>query len=258
MTAAQQLYELRLCLEAGDYFLVEPQAVQSRGLRRELSQLGRTLSREARDAFDGLYGRMASDRLAAAIASRSCAELESVARLAANTDSGSKAALLLGYICIDQRQPLEAVGWLQQLADDPVVRDRYEPQISVLLAIAWSQAGMPELARECLSRLREQLPDARIRRGDQDIALFSTDDPLVVIKALADSADALAEHATDWPTYRGDPQRNAIACQDVTSAGVSQAVHIVLPEPAISPVGGNRATVDRSEVPALPALHPFS
>ena len=147
LTAAEQLYELRSCLEAGDYFLVDPEGAQSHGLRRELRQLGTTLSSEVREAFSERYGRMDSDRLAAAIATRNCAELESIARLAANTDAGFQAALLLGYVYLDQRQPLEAVGWLQRLAEDPAVRGRYEPQVSVLLALAWSQAGMPDLAQ---------------------------------------------------------------------------------------------------------------
>ena len=210
-----------------------------------------------REAFEGRYGRMASDRLAAAIATRNCAELESIARLAASTDSGFQAALLLGYVYLDQRQPLEAVGWLQQLAEDPAVRDSYEPQISVRL---WP---LPGLRRECLTshkcllRLREHLPEARIRRGDQDFVLFAAEDPLAVIEELTKSANPLAENANDWPMYRGNPQRNAIASQNALCAGVPEAGRIVVAEPAMSSGSGEKATMYGWEVPPLPALHPL-
>ena len=237
------MYDLRSGLEAGDYFLVDPESAQSHGLRRELRQLGTTLSSEVREAFSERYGRMDSDRLAAAIATRNCAELESIARLAANTDAGFQAALLLGYLYLDQRQPLEAVGWLQRLAEDPAVRGRYEPQVSVLLALAWSQAGVPDLAHKCLLRLREHLPDARIRRGDQDFVLFAAEDPLAVIEGLTKSANPVAENASDWPMHRGNPQRNAIASQDAMCAGVPEAGRIVLAEPAMSIASGEKATM---------------
>ena len=158
-------------------------------------------------------------RLDTAIAARDRAELDRIARLGANTDVGARAALLLSYLHLDLQEPLEAVGWLRQLTEDAVVRDHYEPQVSILLALAASQAEMRGLAEETVASVRTRHPKARLRLAGQEVGLLDLEHSVLAIRSLSEHARE-TESERAWLLHPGDRQRDANAAYDLEVAGV--------------------------------------
>ncbi|MFW6171662.1 MAG: PQQ-binding-like beta-propeller repeat protein, partial [Planctomycetota bacterium] len=85
----------------------------------------------------------------------------------------------------DQGRPLAAALRFQRLLGTDHARQRYEPELSVLLATCWLMADMPDRASQSLGELESRMPAAKLRAGDNEVSLFDPNDPTLLKSARA-------------------------------------------------------------------------
>jgi outer membrane protein assembly factor BamB len=249
--AIQLLGKLARSLASRDYFVTESTSRTAKGFKSEFHRAMDSLPREARDAYENLFGAESQALLDGAIEQHDFARLESVFQTWQHTHAGQEAALLLARLRLDRGQPALTVAYLERLAASPD-RASIEPELSVLLARSLLQLRRPDKATAVLDQLRGLLPQATIEVRGEAISLFQEGtDPSDVI---AEQAPRSRKHAADgWHSYRGHV------------SGHTTAEPIRLPLRQLWRVAIDNETlqdqwqqyIDR-DAPALPVLSPLS
>ena len=86
---------------------------------------------------------------------------------------------MLGLNYLDHGAPLAAALTLQKLAEFPDAADRFEPALTLALAIAWLQVGERDKARDALLACKEQRPTLVMNVGGREITWFKKDSEAV-------------------------------------------------------------------------------
>ena len=267
--AVAELGQLLNSPDAEDFFItsrVEEGTAVS--LKAEAQRLIGTMPQQGRDSYELQFGADARRLLDAAINRGEFAQLTDVSRKFFHTQAGYESTILLGRHHLDNGRPLAAALSLQRVWETAAVRHRYEPELSVTLALAWTFAGMTDHAEKVLGDLQRRSPDAKLRVGSETISLF--EDPsgtgVAWLESKIDSQRAAQwsnEHR--WVMYRGNPARNA------SSAGGTPV--ITGDNPLVNcrwrtPIANDRALeseIDKVRrqyladgVAALPGMHPLA
>lgn len=169
-----------------DYFLRganEPGTQLS--LKTEAQRLLGTMPDKGRELYELKFGADARQLLDRALESRDDQLLVEVARRYFHTDAGYEATMLLGRHYLDQGRPLAAALRFQRLNTSRHAWQRYEPELSVLLATCWLMADMPDRASQTIEALRLRKPAAKLRAGRAEISLFDQSDPTLQQSARA-------------------------------------------------------------------------
>ncbi|MEX2287072.1 MAG: PQQ-binding-like beta-propeller repeat protein [Planctomycetaceae bacterium] len=198
--------------ESEDYFVDQN---MSQSLKREVQQLIGSLPPEGRRLYELRYGIAARQLLDEASKLRDPQVLEEVARRFFHTNAGYEATYLLGTYYLDRSQPLAAAMHLEQLRGLGERSRNWEPMLSLMTAIAWARAGLPESASRTLQDLKKNHPDHRLTLGGKSIALFDREeDSLNWLESVAgiQGGPALLA-ASDWTMFRGRSSRNAAGPQ---------------------------------------------
>ena len=138
------------------------------------SLLGR-LSPAAREAYELQFGSLARRRLEEALATGNIERISDVQRRYCHTTAGYEALYVLGNYYLDDYRFLTAAHCFQALQATGAA-SRYEPYLSLKLAVCWLRAGEPARAREVLVALQRQSPDARFKLGGRTVELFRRPD----------------------------------------------------------------------------------
>ncbi len=200
-------------LESSQDYFFRPEDGNSshRGLKAEARRLISGQPPEGLKAYELLFGAKAQRMLDDALKLGDMNAVAEVARRYFNTQAGYQATLLLGRYNLDHNQPLAAALCFQRLQETQTAAERFEPSLSILLAVAWARGGMNERAEEVLLELKKRDPHAMVHFGGQPVPLFGES-----VQSLAwlttnvghqqASSDAAA---TNWALFRGNPARNA-------------------------------------------------
>ena len=188
-----------------------------RSLKGEAQRLIGEMPRKGRELYLLSFEKTARDLLTQAKAAGDPAALGEVSRRFFHTAAGYEATFLLGLQHFDHGRPLAAALTLQRLRDAAQDTDALEPQLSLLLASAWLQAGAAdrslwEKSRELLLDVKERYGKYPLRVGGRPVRWFDKEaDALLWLTALVGPQSALAAAEADrWAMFRGGPARNAV------------------------------------------------
>ncbi|MCH5377637.1 MAG: hypothetical protein JJ992_27075, partial [Planctomycetes bacterium] len=162
-----------------------------------------------REAYELHYGPIARSQLAAALEDYDMQAVAEVERKYFFTEAGAEATFLLGTHHRTAGRHTQAALYLERLRTLSPLAGRYEPSLSLQLAICWHQAGMRERARQVLQQLRAKEPTGVVEVGGQPQRLFSDgEDPLPWLERTVGSTPATPPQ---WAVFGGDMSGTTIA-----------------------------------------------
>ncbi|MGC1273497.1 MAG: PQQ-binding-like beta-propeller repeat protein [Planctomycetaceae bacterium] len=173
------------------------------------------------------YGIAARKRLDDAIAATDWAVIEEISRRYFQTEAGYESTYRLAIRAQDRGEPLHAAVLFEKLAG--AASGRFEPQLSLRAALAWSQAGFPDAARQAAVRLSER-NDANIALGGAPMpAAKNADEFLARIERERGKSPTL--HDAEWPMFGRDPDRAAGVDPVTVAGGVEWSYRFDTPTP---------------------------
>jgi outer membrane protein assembly factor BamB len=182
----------------------------TRSLKAVAEELLGSMPREGRDLYELKFGSEAQELLGRAVEENDVTALTEVTRRYFHTKAGYQATMLLGRRHLDQGRALAGALAFERIRRSPAIRQRFEPELSVLSATCWRMAGMEAKSREVLSDLRERSPNATLRVGGAPLAIFRAgQDPYDLIAKLTPRESSSLGGSLHWVMHRGSANRNA-------------------------------------------------
>ncbi len=218
LLARQRYSEAVRCLgailEEDEDFFFQPDKdnlLVHRSLKAEALRLIGQMPAKARELYELHYGGDARELLRRSLEQGNAAGLAEVARRFFHTTAGYEATLLLGLRYLDRDQPLAGALMLRRLERTRPEADRFEPTLSLALAVCWMRAGMHDEAEAALTALRERRGGKPIRLGGREVPWFraeteASDWLAALVGPVPGRGPRQAEH---WVMFRGSPGRNA-------------------------------------------------
>lgn len=199
-------------LESPEDFFFRPDRnlPEFRSLKQEAQRLLGEMGTEGRASYELQYGAAARLLLDDAVERGSVEALADISRKFFHTQAGYEATYLFALDQMRQGQPLAAALALERLAGTPALA-RFDPGLSVNLAICWARAGRIDHAATLLAELRRRLPDATFDYAGQDLKLFASGAQAEAwLRAVAGPGGrADVAGSAQWTMYRGNSSRNA-------------------------------------------------
>jgi outer membrane protein assembly factor BamB len=197
-----------------DFFIGHPGASEFRSsLRGEARRLLGSLPPRGKELYRLQYNAEAARLLSTALESRDAGRLEEIVWRYFHTDAGYLASMLLGRHHMDLGRPLAASLYYTRLSQVPEAQQKFDPQLSLLLALCWHQAGQAEKAAQTLRGLRDRTPNAEFIIEGKTVPIFDTQaDPVAWLTSHFGPPPLLsAQVASEWWMHRGLPSRNAVS-----------------------------------------------
>jgi len=191
-----------------DYFVDQKMSLS---LKQAALDLIAGLPPEGRRMYEQLFGIVARQMLEAAVDSRDVRALEDVSRRYFHTQAGYEATYRLGTHHLDHTTPLQAALCFQQLVGQSQAVSRWEPMLSLKLALCWLRAGLDERGVDVLLKLKESSQDGDIVLAGENIALFENENEALVwlVEVLGQQPSRPQVVNEEWPVVRGNAARNA-------------------------------------------------
>lgn len=213
---ADALTYLQRLLELDQDFLVRPQADEAGGayvsLRSEVHRTIEKLPPAGREIYLRNNSPVADVLLKEAIEQNDAEKLAEVARLYYHTPAGYEATYRIGLRHFDHGEPMTAALIFQRLKKSQEATQRWEPMLSLRMAMSWLRAGMPNEATAVLKSLQKSNRENRIVLAGQSRPLWgNAGEPAQWLSDLIQNraASQIAQHS-DWPIPGGTPARNAV------------------------------------------------
>ena len=198
-------------------FFVGPftQSAVRGGLKSEAQRLLGAMPEAARELYELQFGADAKVLLESATRNSDLNQLTEVTRKYFHTRAGYEATMLLGRLELDRGHPLAAAMCFRRLATLPAAAQLYEPELTLLLAACWIQAGRPQDAATAVDSLRQRASAATLEIAGQRITQLpvTAEAQDWLRQQLGTASESAQRSTTDWVMFRGDGARNA------TSAG---------------------------------------
>ncbi len=180
-----------------------------RSVKSEACDLVRNLPVAGRDAYQLQFQSKADRQLADALKQGDEQSIAMVARRWLSTPAGEHATLLSAIYALDEGKPLAAAAWLDRLAT--VAKEKYEPTLSVMRAVAWQRAGHINDATEILDRVRKSKKTTlRLRGRDASVSFPGGQGEKWLSTMVGDPPATVIRSSKEWLVYRGGPSRNVI------------------------------------------------
>ncbi len=251
-------------LDAPEDYFFQPDRVNSpeihRSLKSEAQRLIGRMPKAGRKLYQLQYGVRARQLLDAGVAAGDAAGLAEVTRRFFHTQSGYEATFLLGLYHLDHGEPLAAALTLQRLWKAGECAERFEPALSLAMAVGWLQAGMDEKAEEVLSALQDRHPNLTVEIAGRQTSLFGQDSHPVeqLSRLVGPKCVSAAAQLGSWSMFRGGVGRNA------STAGGAALLNLRWRIPTVDdPLVGAllrqlHKTYVEHDLPILPGLHPLA
>lgn len=209
--AARNLGALLEDPATGDFFLTPDASQRSRrNFKAEVRRLIGSLPPEGRKAYEDQFGAEARRQLLEAVKSADLQLMQQVALRYSHTQAGLEALYLLAQDHMDHGRPREATACLAWTYESPD-RDRYEPHLSLLMALGWQQSGDAAKAGEVLEALKMAQPNASWQVAGKTVAMFDSVDAAGswLASSFALPQSQRIGQSEGWLTHRGTPSRDA-------------------------------------------------
>lgn len=207
--AAGILGEFLLDEEFEDYFT---DASGRMSLKGEAQKLLFNLPREGRESYELQFGAEARRLLETAVTERDDALLAETMRQYFPTKAGCEAAVVWARRQLDAGRPLAAAIILDRVLKTSPYAKEYEPELSLLTAIAWRLGGQTEHAQATLLAFKTRQPEASFDIAGKKITLFQDDSQALawLDKVLGEQQIVAPHETSQWLMHRGTPDRNAM------------------------------------------------
>ncbi len=179
-----------------------------RSLKNEARSVLSDLPPAAQEAYELQFGAVARQLLDDASTTSNIEKVLEVHRRYFGSIAGYEATYLLGCFSLNQGQYLTAMRHFQTVQSSRAAA-RYEPQLSLKLAICLQGAGEPDRAKDVLVELQQRFPEARVAAGGQSVELFQrSDDALQWLRNIAGEPPAESKLPSGpWTVFRHAPAR---------------------------------------------------
>ncbi|QDU92398.1 outer membrane protein assembly factor BamB family protein [Lignipirellula cremea] len=249
-----------------DFFLVAAQPNNSpaereyQSVKNEANQILSRMPNAAQAAYELQFGAVAHKLLDDAVSARDIEQIFSVQRRYFHTKAGHEARYLLGNIYWDHGRFGRAANCFQTLLVSRQAT-RFEPYLSLKLAICWLWTGDATRAEEVLLDLQKRFPEARLKLGGQTVELFQRpDEALEWLRRITGTPRlSVGSRRSDWSMFRHDPARLGrgngrigMLRQPIWRQAVSQSFEVELTLQA------QREEFYRASTPALPSVLPLA
>ena len=258
--AVEQLTGILNGEDENDYFLGDAGETDAQtSLKSEALRLLGSLPSKGRNLYELKCGHEARQQLDLALDKGDMEGLMEVARRYFHTEAGYEAAILLGRLHLDRGRPLAAALQFQRVAESEAAAVKYDPELSLLLATSWLHSEQKENARQTLLALKQRMPKARVRLGEEEISLFASDDEALpwLQKLVGDGGKARTLAAAQWVMFRGNEARNASSIASLPLLNYRWSLPVVA-DPAdqqrVRIASKNRVDKEDSLVPATQPL----
>ena len=202
-----------------DFFLSrDDQRRDGRSFLAEIQRLLLELPASGRTAYREQFEAAARTRLNAAIAAGDEPSLRDVAVRFPETRAGDEALYRLGHFLRDHGRAPAAAACLERLLARPDAAASFEPALTLTIAACWARTGEQQRARDAVVGLRRRRSATGLQVAGVSSPGLLTDtgwadflDWNAVPDSGANSATnpGLKTAGHDWPTFRGNPARNA-------------------------------------------------
>jgi len=201
-------------LESPQDYFYQPDKQQQvyRSLKSEAQRLVGQMPRDGRQSYELQYGAMAARRLEEAVLSGDRAAVADVARRFFHTAAGYEATYLLASDYLRNDRPMAAALCFERLRSVAEAAARFEPALSVQLAVCWLRSGIERQAEDVLIELRAARPNAIIRAAGEDVPIFSADEQALgwLERIAGGPIEAPPGVSARWSIAGGSPSRNYI------------------------------------------------
>ena len=267
----------RILHESRDgFYRPDVSAAQHSRLKAIALQLLGSLPPRGIDAYRLQFEAQARERVAAAVTEGDVVRLEAVGEEFFYTAAGAEANYLAGVRQWHAGAPLQAALRFERLRDESPDAARFEPDLSLRLAVAWRFARMPARSEAVLLELKQRWPDATFKVADQTRELFGADAEAMRWLESILKLPPLPPQQESWLTPGGSvdgnrisnvggpslrAERTAPACRDEKAAGIVEELLAVrradrrIALPAQTPIVAGDALLMRT-VSQLVALDP--
>ena len=171
------------------------------------------MSPEAHRIYQTQYGKEARRLADKAIQDRDMRQLFEVVRLYFHTSAGADAAFALSSYHMNRSEFSTAARILEQLHSLSMFRQRFEPTLTLKLAICWDRCGLDELAVKTLVKFKQQHKDGSVRLQGQTVAVFkNTENALEWLRSVfgrLDESNSIV--ANEWLLPLGNSERTALS-----------------------------------------------
>ena len=189
---------------------------QYRSLKKEARSVLSGMPPAAQEAYELQFGAVARQLLDEPWRKAISSKHSEVQQRYFGTAAGYEATYLLGYYALNQGRFLTAMRHFQRLQVQQSGA-RYEPELSLKLAICWQWLGEPAQAKEVLVELQKRFPQARFAVGGRSVELFRrSDDALQWLRNIAGeppaenrSLSVHVDHVSPRSGSSGSRQRQA-------------------------------------------------
>jgi hypothetical protein len=183
---ADAVVELDRILDRREDFFFKPDPNQTvhRSLKAEAQRLLGSLDTDQRRIYELQFGAKARQLVDEAARSGNLEPLAESVRRYLHTDAGYEAAILLARRYSDHNQPLAAALVLSRLKDAPAAREKYEPQLSLMLAGLWLRAGIEDKAQAELAGIARDFPKTRFELAGQRFEVGAVDANVADLAAI--------------------------------------------------------------------------
>ncbi|MCA9068970.1 MAG: hypothetical protein KDA84_08610, partial [Planctomycetaceae bacterium] len=213
---ADALTYLQRLLELDQDFLLRPNSDNAGGayvsLRSEVHRIIEKLPPEGREIYLRNNSPVADVLLKQAIEKNDADKLSEVARLYYHTPAGYEATYRIGLQHFDHGEPMTAALIFQRLKQNENAAQRWEPMLSLRIALSWLRAGMPNEAASVLQSMKTSNRASRmVLAGQPRPLLGESGKPAQWLTDLIQNraASQIARHS-EWPIPQGTPARNAV------------------------------------------------
>ena len=179
-------------------------------LRQKALDLLGTMSEDQRSAYRDKYATRSTQLLEKAIEARDYRGIEFVSERYLYTDAGLEATMLLGHHWLNGGRPEMSASAFGKLLETPRGQQLYDPELTLLSAIASALSKQEDTAVSHLERLKE-MKVKQVAFFQRDVSIFTDDQqPLEWLTSLiGDSPLKSNPIVGQWLMWQGNPQRNA-------------------------------------------------
>ncbi|MDO4551693.1 MAG: PQQ-binding-like beta-propeller repeat protein [Planctomycetia bacterium] len=261
---ADAIQIITLLLESSEdyYFPVQDNTSIYRSIRSEAQQLLLKMPPRGRQLYELQAGTQARRALQAAISSGKPELLGEVTHKYFHTEAGYEAAFLIGLNHLDHNHAIPAALSFQRLYDIPEARKKFDPLLTLLLAVSWNAAGMPDQANILYDSLKRMENDSELNQlmiGGKSLAQRPATEDLSswLQKQLPLIQNLTPSEINHWILMRGNLQRNATMDADSSLLTIRWRVPVLDTPEAQAIIELIRQSILVSEQPDIPQLFPI-
>lgn len=207
---------LQALLEQNEDLLLRPSADDASGVFRsmkvEVQRIIENLPPEGREVYLRNSAPVAGVLLKEALEQDDEHKLADVARLYYHTPAGHEATYRMGLKQFDHGEPMQAALILRRLQRNPEVAKRFEPLLSLRIALCWIRAGMPNEASAIIESFKTSGRAQNVMLAGTERELFTDkgEPSKWLSELIKEQAAPQYANTTDWLMSGGGPSRNAI------------------------------------------------